>query len=320
MLLTLLLLPLAYAVAIVALWTTRRRDALALSAAVFAATICTGWWAISRSRSSTAGIGVIFLPALAAFAGGLVLAYGASRRTPNSALRALGIVALLAALTPAVTELVRGRRLIAHNAQADADQVRRDEALVHHRARLDTLLSSAGVRGADTLAALLRAQANDREFVLAALERDVVSTGALDTLARSSDLGIALQAVRNPRSTSATLEWAYRSSQYPMYFYQALAAHTNTPPGILHELHRIRPAPISGLDIWFAGNPSAPVDLLRDVARTSESIDAVRTLLRHPALDCAMIADVAGGPAVRAHPDDADIAEALAKLRSARCR
>ena len=320
MLLTLLLLPLAYAVAFVALWTTRRRDALALSAAVFAATICVGWWTISRSRSSTAGIGVIFLPVLGASAGGLVLAYGSSRRARHRAVRALGILALLAALAPAVTELIRGRRLIAHDAQADADQTRRDEALVRHRAQLDTLLSSAGARAADTLASLLRTKANDREFVLAALERDVVSPGAIDTLAHSSDLGIALQAIRNPRSRPATLAWAYRSSQYPMYFYQALAAHANTPPEILRELHGLRPAPISGLDIWFVANPSTPVDLLRDVARTSESIDAVRALLQHPALDCAMIADVAGGPAVRAHPSDDDIAAQLSQRRAARCR
>lgn len=278
-----------------------------------------GWWAISRSRSSTAGIGVIFLPILAAVSASLVLAYGASRRTRDRTLRGLGIVALCAAMAPAATELVRGRRIIQRNAERDADQARRDDALVRHRARLDTLLASAGGRAADTFASLLRMKANDREFVLAALERDVVSPGAIDTLARSSDLGIALQAIRNPRAMPATLEWVYRSSQYPMYFYQALAAHANTPPDILREIHRLRPAPIAGLDISFAGNSSAPTDVLRDVARTSESIDAVRTLLRHPALDCAMIEAVAGGPAVRARPPDADLTAQLTERRAARC-
>lgn len=319
MLLTLLLAPLTYVAALVALWATRRRDALALSLAVFAATTAVGWWAISRSRSSTAAIGVIFLPTLAAVAGVLVLAYGSSRRTRDRTLRRLGIVALLAAIAPAATEVVRGRRIIERNAERDADQARRDDALVRHRAWLDTLLANVGGRAADTVASLLRERANDREFVLAALELDVVSPGAIDTLAHSSDLGIALQAIRNPRAMPATLEWVYRSSQYPMYFYQALAAHANTPPGILREIHRLRPAPIAGLDIWFAGNPSAPTDLLRDVARTSESIVAVRTLLRHPALDCAMIEAVAGGPAVRAHPLDSDITAQLTERRAARC-
>ena len=159
-----------------------------------------------------------------------------------------------------------------------------------------------------------------RELVLAALERTQVPTATLDTFARSPDLGIALQAIRNPSAPPATLERIYRTHEYRTYFLQALAAHANTPPATLREIHALRPAPITGLDIWFAGNPSTPADVLLDVARTSESISAARTLLRHPALDCRMIEGLAHGPAVRAHPGDVDVAERLANERAARCR
>jgi hypothetical protein len=104
-----------------------------------------------------------------------------------------------------------------------------------------------------------------------------------------------------------------------MYFLQALAAHANTPPGILREIHALRPVQITGLDIWFAGNPSTPRDVLRAVARESDSIHAVRALLQHPSLDCAMVQSVASGPAVRANPDDTDVAARLAEARAARC-
>jgi hypothetical protein len=320
MLLTLLMLPLAYLVALAVLWTTRRREALALSLAVFAGTLAAGGWAIMQSRSSTAGIGFIFLPILAAVAGGLVLAFGASRRTNQGALRVLGVVVLTSALVPAASELVNGRRTIERNAVRDADQVRRDSAIVRYRRELDTLISHAGDAGADTLNLLLRARRADREFVLAALERDLVSQATLDTLGRSNDLGVALQAVRNPNASAAMLTRVYRQSHYPMYFDQALAAHAHTPPDILREIHRKNPAPISGLDIWFAGNPSAPRDVLLDVARTSESIDAIRTLLRNPALDCAMVDAAAASPAVRTHGQDADVPDQLQELHSTRCR
>jgi hypothetical protein len=320
MLLTLLLLPLAYVAGVVVLWATRRREALALSLAVFVGTLAAGGWAILQSRSSTAGIGFIFLPILAAVAGGLVLAFGASRRTNHGALRVLGVVALASALVPAASELVNARRTIERNAVRDADQARRDSAIVQYRRELDTLISHAGDAAADTLNVLLRARSADREFVLAALERDRVSQAMLDTLGRSNDLGLALQAVRNPNASAAMLARVYRTSAYPAYFYQALTAHAHTPPEILREIHRLHPAPISGLDISFAGNPSAPRDVLLDVARTSESIDAIRTLLRNPALDCAMVDAASASPAVRTHGQDAEVPDQLRELHSTRCR
>ena len=320
MLLTLLLLPLAYVVALAVLSITRRREALALSLAVFAGTLVAGAWAILQSRSSTAAIGFIFLPILATVAGGLVLAFGASRRATNSALRVLGVVALAAALVPVVAELVNGWRTIERNAVRDADQVRRDSAIARYRRELDTLISHAGDAGADTLNVLLHARSADREFVLAALERNVVSPAMLDTFAHSNDLGVALQAVRNPNASAAMLTRVYRTSDYPAYFYQALAAHAQTAPDILREIHRKRPAPISGLDISFAGNPSAPRDVLLDIARTSESIDAIRTLLRNPALDCGMVDAASASPAVRTHGQDAEVPDQLRELHSTRCR
>lgn len=102
--------------------------------------------------------------------------------------------------------------------------------------------------------------------------------------------------------------------------YRALAARAHTPPGILREIHRVRPAPISGLDICFAGNPSAPPDLVLEIARTSERIDAIRTLLRHPTLDRAMVHAASVSAAVRAHAQNGDVREQIREQRSSRCR
>jgi len=320
MLLTILALPIAYLAWLVVLATRRRLADVGLSLLVAVATLAIGAWEILQSRASTAAIGFLFLPPLAAVAGSLALLYAESRRARSRAVRYLGLVALVACAAPAVLALRGGERTIAKNASRDAEQARRDSAYARYRLQLDTLLAASGDRSADTLEALLRRHRDDREFVLAGLERPQLSTALLDTFARSPDLGIALQAIRNPNAPAETLERIYRTHQYRTYFLQALAAHANTPPAILREIRALRPAPITGLDIWFAGNPSTPRDVLLDLARTSESIDAVRTLLRHPALDCPMIEGVAHGPAVRAHPGDADVSEKIGNERAGRCR
>jgi hypothetical protein len=319
MLVTLLLLPLMYAAALFTLWINRRRESLGLSLALFGVTIAVGYWAILQSRSSTAAIGVIFLPILASASGALVLAYGALRRSQHALWRGLGLLALLAATAPAAIEINGARRTRELNARRDDDQARRDRTLAAYRVELDTLLDHAGDRADDTLDVLLRLRARDREFVLAALERDAISTTVLDSFARSKDLGIALQAMQNRKTSTAALVDVYRSSDYPAYFFQALAAHPNTPPQIMREIRGVRPAPILGLDIWFAGNEAAPGDILLDIARTSQSIDVIRVLLRNASLDCAELDAASNGPALAAHANDDDSIEQIRTRRPALC-
>ena len=319
-LLTILALPLAYVAWMVALLVRRRPAGVAFSVLAAAITFAVSAWESLQSRTSTAAIGFAFLPTVAAVAGSLAWVFAASRRAENGTLRMLGIAALAAAFLPAAIALRGGRSTISRNASRDADQARRDSAYARYRARFDTMLATSPDRATDSLQSLLIAHRDDRELVLAVLERPQVRATLLDTFARSPDLGIALQAVRNINASPETLERTYRTHQYRDYFLQALAEHPNTPAPVLREIHALRPAPITGLDIAFAGNPSAPADVLLDLARASDDIDAVRTLLRHPALDCAMLDSVVRGPAVRSHPDDADVTRQIADERATHCR
>ncbi|HSP71845.1 MAG TPA: hypothetical protein VLN26_05700, partial [Gaiellaceae bacterium] len=61
-LLELFIIPAAFLAGLVALFVTRRRRGLGSSLLLFVASIGAGLWAITQSRASTAGIGVIFLP------------------------------------------------------------------------------------------------------------------------------------------------------------------------------------------------------------------------------------------------------------------
>jgi hypothetical protein len=124
------------------------------------------------------------------------------------------------------------------------------------------------------------------------LPNDSISPEVLDTLAKSPDLNIALEAIRNKNTRPETLEHVYRTKTYPDYFFQALAAHHNTPPSVLLELYR-RPRTITILDIWFAGNPSTPREILDQISRTATDRSIIAALLENPSLDCGMLANVA---------------------------
>ncbi len=130
----------------------------------------------------------------------------------------------------------------------------------------------------------IRSRMTDRSFLLAALPQDSISPGILDTLADSPDLGLALEVVRHPNTRTATLERVYKRRSYPDYFLQALAAQKNTPPAILRDLYK-QPHANTG-DIWFAGNPATPREILADIARTAYDTHVIGALLENPSLDC----------------------------------
>jgi hypothetical protein len=297
-----------------------KRQGILVSLACFAATLAAGVWGIFQSRSSTAAIGLIFLPVIAGAAGLLGLAYGRSRASAHWPVRRLGRLALLGAVALPGAEVANGLSSIQRNARRDAAQAEHVRAVKENRAMLAGMLRAVGSRGGDSLERLVRLRIHDRDFLIAALDHEELSPELLDTLADYGDQGVALLAVRNPTTRGETLTRVYRTSSYPAYFYQSLAAHRNTPPEILREIRGSRTTPTTELDIWFAGNPATPNDILDEISRTSASAYVVRSLLRNPAIDCRMARQVAAGPAVAANPKDDDLRPRAAELEAALCR
>lgn len=311
--------PLAYLGLLGWLAATGKRRGLLISFALFAATLAAGVWGIFQSRSSTAAIGLIFLPVIAGTAGLLGLAYGRSRDSTAWPARHLGRLALLAGLAIPGAELANGWWSIRRNTQRDAEHADHVRTVADHRRMLAAMLSDVGSRGPDSLERLVRLRIHDRDFLIAALDHEELSADLLDTLAGYPDQGVALLAVRNPTTRAGTLARVLRTSTYPEYFYQALAAHRHTPPEILREIRSNRTTPITGLDIWFAGNPATPNDILDEISRTSASAYVVRSLLRNPAIDCRMARQVAAGPAVAQNPKDDDLRPRAAELEATLC-
>ena len=279
------ILPLVYIAVLVAMLAKRDHRGLGLSLLFAAAAIATGIWAINESRASTAGIGMLGIPMLGSLAGLLALAFGRLRLSAEPLHRATGWVALAAAVFLVGFNVTQRSETKILNNQRDSVQAAYSAEIARDKETIDSALAQNPGRQTAYLDSAIRTRMHDRAFLIAALPHDSISPAILDTLATSPDLNVALEAVRNPGTTAEALSRVYHTASYPDYFFQALAAHHHTPPEILRELYQ-RPRSISGLDIWFAGNPSTPLDILDDIANKTKESYVVSQLIENPALDC----------------------------------
>ena len=277
--------PVAYLTLLVVMLAKRDYRGLGLSLLLAVAAVVTGMWAITESRASTAGIGVLGIPMLGSLAGLLALAFGRLRLSPEPLHRGIAWAALAAAVVLVGFNVTQRTETKILNTQRDSVQTAYSAEITRNKATIDSALARNGGRQSSYLDSAIRARMNDKAFLIAALPHDSISSGILDTLASSPDLNVALEAVRNPATTAETLSRVYHTASYPDYFFQALAAHHHTPPDVLRSLYQ-RPATISGLDIWFAGNPSTPLDILDDIANKTKESYVVSQLIENPALDC----------------------------------
>lgn len=284
--------PILYLITVCVLLFRRAARGIGLSLLFFVAAVATGVWAILQSRSSTAGLGFLGIPLLGALGGFLGLAFGRYRSSTERPRRIGAWIGLAAALLLVSFNIAQGTQTRAKNKVRDDKQAEFSAAVAREREIVTAYLKQNPSRQRIYLDSSIRANMNDRAFLLAALPNDSISPEILDTLASSDDLGIALEAVRNPGTTAATLERVYRTKTYPDYFFQALAAHRNTPPAILNELYH-RQQTITGLDIWFAGNPATPRAILQTIASTDSSPHVLMALLGNPVLDCGLLSAAA---------------------------
>ena len=288
----LLAIPLAYLATLVMLAIKRDVRGFGVSLLLFAGTALVGWWDITRSRSSTAGIGFLFLPLIASIAGFCGLAFGRWRQSESRQRVTAGWLALAIGVAIIGITLIEGRKTIAKNQMRDTKQAEFSAEIARDRDQIAAALNANQGRQRAWLDSAIRTRMTDRAFLLAALPNDSVSPAVLDTVASGGDLNVTLEAIRNPNARPETLARVYHTASYPDYFFQTLAAHRNTPPEILREIYT-KPRTIGGLDIWFAGNPSTPKDILSNIAGKTTDPNVVNALLENPAIDCPTMSALA---------------------------
>jgi hypothetical protein len=318
LLLALIGIPVAYLVILGTLLAKRSWRGIGISLLFFALGAGSGLWAIFQSRSSTAGIGIIGIPFIGALSGFLGLAFGRWRSSTEPNRRVAAFLGLIGAVLLVAFNVREGTQTVAKNRVRDETQTAHTAEIARHREAIAGGLQENSDRQRAWIDSSIRSRMSDRAFLIAALENDSVSPEILDTLASSNDLGIALQAVRNPNASSATLTRVYRTHSYPNYFFQALAGHPHTPPEIIRELYT-RPRVITGLDIWFARNPSTPRDILDQISKTSKEQHVISQLLQNPVLDCELLEQAARNTAATARYPGDYTATRIQQLRPELC-
>jgi hypothetical protein len=310
-------LPVLYAVVWIGLAVRNRRDGLLVSLIMCIVTFAAGYWSIRQSRSSTAGIGFLFLPSVAALSGGLTLVFGRLRRHPRPASQVAAWLCLLASAGLAGSLWISGIQTRAKNDDRDRQQAESLRTIDQNRVLIARIIREHTGNESAALEAEIDKRSNERTFLIPALETSFVSEETLDRLASNGDLGVVLWVSRNPRTRSDTLERIYRTSSYPPYFFQALAEHKNTPVEILRAI-AAHPEPLASLDGVLARNPSAPRDVLDRIASSGDRF-ALRSLVANAALDCELLRKVAArlSPADR---NDAQLSDAkIAALDTRLC-
>jgi hypothetical protein len=313
----LLLIPIVFLVAAVALFVMRKRRGLVMAVVFFALAIAAGFWTIMQSRSSTAAVGVIFLPMVAVLPGFLAWAFRALQYSANAALRVLAWTCLAGACAVILAMVYQGVKTIELNKTRDAQQQARTLRIDENRKSIAALVRENKGREAEAIERLIQEKSNDDEFLFAALASEFVAAETLDRFARADDLGVTLTVLRNPNCSAGTLARIYRTHSNPSYFHQALAAHPNTPVDILRELFD-NPRVINGLDIWLGKNPSTPPDILHTLANTQD-INVIQSLLQNPRLDCAMLDRIESGIKRSTRREDNDSTNRMAELKRALC-
>ena len=312
MAINLLLIPILLLVAALILFFMRKRRGVGLAVIFFATTIAAGLWTIMQSRSSTAAVGILFLPMVAVLPGFLAWAFRNLQVSANAGLRMLGWLCLAGACAVMVAILYEGGKTIALNKSRDAQQAARWARIDENRKTIAAMLLENKGRETATIDQLIQENSKNDEYLLPAMASEFVSSDTLDRFARADDSGVTLTVLRNPNSRADTLARIYRTHTNPTYFHQALAAHPNTPVDILRELFN-KPRDISGLDIWFGKNPSTPPDILLELANTQD-INVIQSLLQNPRVDCTMLGRIERGIKRSTRPDDNYSTNRLAEL------
>lgn len=277
-----------------------------------------GVWSIFQSSSSTAAIGLLFLPFYALFSAILTWLFANMRLARRPGLRVLSWLVLLAALAVPALLVFEGVQSIHRKEMREAKHKADTQEISRNKMLIKEALARQPGREPETIKHLLDEHSGERNFLLPLLESPFADPEALDRMAASEDLGLALTAIRNPNCPAATLERIYRTHAYPDYFFQALAAHHNTPTAVLTELYR-RPQTITGLDRSFAANPATPANILVEIAEQTKESFVVQRLLANPSVDCDLLVRIERALSRTERPDDSHSRSRLEALKVQKC-
>jgi hypothetical protein len=224
-------------------------------------------------RSSTAGIGLLFLPLYALVPAGVayVLGYFHGRHKEQKLLGqstarfSLGVGLCTLMLTGVFGwQYSEIRETTAKNTANDIKKARRNADIRNNKERVRWMLADNKGKEAEKLNELA-SETTDDTMLLAIAGSRYAQEDLLDRLSRLDNLVVTLSVVRNKNTAPKTLQWIYQNASESTYFYSDLARNSKTPEIILREIYGKRHT--NGGIAWsLASNESTPIDVLKKLA------------------------------------------------------
>lgn len=274
----------------------RRAGVCALLAYLAGFTV--GAFAILESRSSTAGIGFLFLPMIAVVPGALGFGLGVaqhhlvqSRQSGRPTLwpRLAMAVALLGLVGVLTVQFYGWHETNQRNNSRDQETQRQRAAIKANKRALAERLASAPGREAQVIEQMA-AETDDRTWLLPLASNPHASGPTLDRLSQSTDFGVALSAVRHVNVSTEAIVRVYRTHTYPDYFFSAIAGNNNTPAWLLADLYQKR-AQNTGIALALAGNRNTQPDILERLLADADQ-RTLKRLAGNSALSCVQLREV----------------------------
>jgi len=228
-------------------------------------------------RSSTAAIGLFYLPLYALVPSAIAYVFGTfhdnykrQKAKSNTAPQDVGgmilcVLLLVGAFGWQFTEL---QETIVKNSERDFKQSQRNSAIKENKRDIDRVLAYQKGNEGEKLTEIANGTTDNTMLIPVASNR-YASAELLDRLSRINNTGIRIAVSRNQNTTSSTLEWIFNNSQYSNYYYSDLARNKNTPELILRTLYEKRH--LNGGIPWsLAGNESTPIDILKKLVNEKD--------------------------------------------------
>lgn len=251
-------------------------------------------WAIRQSRSSTAAIGILFVPGYAAIAmasiwGARRMLYSLKAKHEQKPWRlwATGLL-YLPAIAIAIMAVKGGLDERDRNHQRDDEQRIWTEKYTAAKQDIRSELAKNPGHEAEALEQMIESHLSDESFLFAALDFEEVTASRLKKLAESKRFEISI--LRHPKVTPALIEEIYRRTEYKEGLFTTLASNPNTPLPILREIDAGR-SKFVDLDNLTASNPAAPHDILLRISK-SENGSTLLRLIDNPSIDCEVASSI----------------------------
>ena len=249
------------------------RRAAVYSLSVYLIFTIIGTLHIFSMRSSTAGIGLLFLPLYALFPAGAAYLLGyfhgrykeqievGNSTTQYSLSMALCILLLTGAFGWQFSAISETN---IKNTERDIKKAKRNTDIKENRQRVQWVLARYKGREAEKLNELA-SETTDDTMLMAIAGSRYAQEELLDSLSHQNNLAVTLTVVRNKNTSPRTLKWIYHEANNSRYFYSDLARNSKTPENILRDIYEHRHT--NGGIAWsLAKNESTPIDILRKLA------------------------------------------------------